>query len=44
MYVVPTVSTYQWRFIAPRVQTYQWGDAGDQNKGTETIAKLWIKA
>ena len=44
MYVVPTVSTYQWRLIQPRIQNYQYGDSGDLNKGTETIAKLWAKA
>jgi peptide/nickel transport system substrate-binding protein len=43
MYVVPTVSTYQWRMIQPRVKNYQWGDAGDLNKGTETYGKLWIQ-
>jgi peptide/nickel transport system substrate-binding protein len=44
MYVVPTVSTFQWRLIQPRVQNYQFADSGDQSKGTETIAKLWVKA
>jgi peptide/nickel transport system substrate-binding protein len=43
MYVVPTVSTYQWRMIQSRVKNYQFADAGDLNKGTETYAKLWIQ-
>jgi peptide/nickel transport system substrate-binding protein len=44
MYVVPTVTTQQSRMYQSRVQNFQYADSGDLSKGTESYAKVWIKA